>query len=63
MAKSDKPDPTKVLSEQSKRFVEAARALQCDEDEQAFEKRLKEVATSPPPKPDKPKTKKKNPAK
>ena len=48
---------------QKQKFIEAARQLGCDKDEEAFEKRLKGVATSPPPKPDKPKTKKKNPAK
>lgn len=41
------------------KFKEAARELQCDEDEQAFEKRLKEVGTSPPPMPNKPKRKRK----
>lgn len=48
---------------QHERFIEAARELGCDDDEQAFEERLKRVAESPPQKPDKPKTKKKNPAK
>jgi hypothetical protein len=43
-------------------FVRAAKELGCDDDEHAFEKRLKQVASSPPPKPDKPK-RKKNPAK
>jgi len=53
----------RVRKNQRDSFVEAARELGCDDDEQAFEKRLKEVATSPPPKSDKPKSKKKNPAK
>jgi len=44
-------------------FVKAAKELECDDDEHAFEKRLKQVASSPPPKPDKPKAQKKNPAK
>lgn len=50
---------------QHQSFVRAARQLGCDDDEHAFEKRLKRVASSPPPKPDKskPKQKKKNPAK
>jgi len=54
---------TSLQSEQGERFAKAARELGCDNDEKAFEKRLKEVATSPPPKSDKPKSKKKNPAK
>lgn len=40
-------------------FVEAARELGCDESEDAFDTKLKKVASAPPPKPTrKPKTKK-----
>ena len=30
--------------EQSKRFIETARALECDEDEAAFDEKLKRIA-------------------
>lgn len=32
--------------EQSKRFIETARALECDEDEAAFDEKLKRIATA-----------------
>jgi hypothetical protein len=38
-----KSDPT-----QSKRFIETARELGCDEDEAAFEEKLKQIATAKP---------------
>jgi hypothetical protein len=41
---------SKENAEQIKRFKEAARAAECDEDEASFEKRLRTVATAPPPK-------------
>ena len=36
-------------SEQSKRFIEAARELGCDEDPEAFKDKLKKLASAPPP--------------
>ena len=41
--KTGKPDP-----EQYKRFVETARALECDEDKERFEEKLKRIATAKP---------------
>jgi hypothetical protein len=38
---------------QTDKFKRAAKDAQCDEDEAAFEKRLKKIAKAPPPKPDK----------
>jgi len=38
-----KSDPT-----QSKRFIETARELGCDEDEAAFDEKLKRIATAKP---------------
>lgn len=37
-------------SEQLKAFAEAARKLGCDDDEAAFDSKLKAVASAPPPK-------------
>lgn len=34
--------------EQAKRFIETARALECDEDEAAFDEKLKRIATAKP---------------
>jgi hypothetical protein len=42
-APSHKDDP-----EQSKRFIETARALECDEDEAAFNEKLKRIASVKP---------------
>lgn len=43
---------------QSKRFIETARELGCDEDEAAFDEKLKRIATAKPkPKPKKPEKK------
>jgi hypothetical protein len=51
--------PKTQHSSQQKAFIEAARSLGCDDDEEAFDKRLKAVASAPPPTPaKKPKTKK-----
>jgi len=36
------------LSDQSRRFIETARELGCDEDEAAFEEKLKKIATAKP---------------
>ena len=41
--KTGKPDP-----EQHKSFVETARALECDEDEAAFDEKLRRIATARP---------------
>lgn len=35
-------------SDQSRRFIETARALGCDEDEAAFDEKLKQIATAKP---------------
>jgi hypothetical protein len=37
-------------SSQSQRFVDKARELECDEDEAAFEAKLKKIAKAQPPK-------------
>jgi hypothetical protein len=37
---------------QTAKFKEAARTLGCDEDEAAFEERLKKIAKATPPKPE-----------
>lgn len=36
-------------AEQSKRFIEKARELGCDEDEAAFKAKLRIIAAAPPP--------------
>jgi len=43
----------KTAKSQSQKFKDAARATGCDEDEAAFEKRLKKIAKAKPPAPDK----------
>lgn len=40
----------KKPSSQHARFVDAARDLGCDDDEAAFDKALKRIASAPPPK-------------
>jgi hypothetical protein len=40
--------PSRVDKEQSKRFIEAARELGCDEDEDALKARMKRLAESKP---------------
>ncbi len=51
MTKKAKQNPT----EQHQRFIETARALECDEDKERFEEKLKRIATAKPkPKPKKP---------
>ena len=37
---------SRIDKEQSKRFIETARELGCDEDEAAFEEKLKRIATA-----------------
>jgi hypothetical protein len=34
--------------QQHKRFIETARALECDEDQERFEEKLRQIATSKP---------------
>ena len=43
MPKTHRDDP-----EQSKRFIEKARELECDEDEAAFDEKLKQIAQAKP---------------
>jgi hypothetical protein len=43
----------KPASEQSKRFIEKARELGCDEDEAAFGERLRKIAKAKPSEPEK----------
>jgi hypothetical protein len=40
--------------QQSDRFREAARALECDDDEARFDAKLRKIATAPKPKDEKP---------
>jgi hypothetical protein len=51
MTKSRSTNPQESQIEQSKRFIEAARELGCDEDEAAFDEKLKRIATAKPAKP------------
>lgn len=41
-----KPKPE--TSDQHKRFIETARELECDEDKERFEEKLKQIAKSKP---------------
>jgi hypothetical protein len=43
--KSSKPREAKS---QHERFIETARALECDEDKERFEEKLKQIATAKP---------------
>jgi hypothetical protein len=47
MPKTPNPDD----KPQSERFIETARELGCDEDEAAFDEKLKRIATAKPAKP------------
>ena len=38
----------KTSKEQTKRFLEAARELECDDDKERFEERLKKIAKQKP---------------
>jgi hypothetical protein len=49
----------KPAKSQSQKFMDAARATGCDEDEAAFEKRLRKIAKAAPPKADKKKPREK----
>lgn len=50
MAKGEKPeDPKKDNPEQSQRFVETAKALECDESDKAFERALQKLPLKKPP--------------
>jgi hypothetical protein len=51
-----KPSPATQESDQRRRFIETARELGCDEDEAAFDEKLKRIvnatpAKKPPPNP------------
>ena len=41
--------------EQGRRFIETARQLECDEDKERFEAKLKRIAQAKPPQPKPPK--------
>lgn len=43
--------PAKLIGHQGKAFIKTARELGCDEDEKAFEAKLKKIAKAQPPKP------------
>lgn len=45
-----KESKNKQLGEQHKRFIETARALECDEDKERFEAKLKRIAKIRPTK-------------
>jgi hypothetical protein len=45
MAKPDKPSDPKP---QRERFIETARVLECDEDKERFEERLRQIAKTKP---------------
>ena len=44
-----KPEPIQPASDQHRRFIETARALECDEDKERFEAKLKRIAKAKPP--------------
>jgi hypothetical protein len=47
-----KPPPETQQMEQHRRFIETARQLECDEDKERFEEKLKQIAAAKPkPKP------------
>jgi hypothetical protein len=51
LGKDDPGESTKKPSsptEQHQRFIETARALECDEDKERFEQKLKRIATAKP---------------
>jgi hypothetical protein len=50
--------PAEPQEEQSKRFIETARELGCDEDEAAFDEKLRRIATAKPKLPLRPKIRK-----
>ena len=52
------PTIKKQTTTQRQRFIEKARELGCDEDEAAFEERLRKITKAPPPAPDKKKPRK-----
>ncbi len=47
MPKRKEPEP--IPEEQYKRFKEAARELECDDDPEAFKAKLKKLTEAPPP--------------
>jgi hypothetical protein len=48
-----KPSKPREAKSQHERFVETARALECDEDKDRFEEKLKQIAKAKPTKPKK----------
>jgi hypothetical protein len=50
--------PDKKLSDQSKKFTQAAREFECDDDEVSFDDKLGKIARQKPADPPKPKKKK-----
>jgi hypothetical protein len=54
---SSKVKAIRPKSSQHGKFASAARELGCDEDEAAFDERLRKIAKAQPPKEDKPKRK------
>lgn len=50
MTKSRSPHSKESQTDQSKRFIETARELGCDEDEAAFDEKLKRIAQTKPAK-------------
>jgi hypothetical protein len=42
------PKNQKPINPQAKRFIETARALECDEDKERFEAKLKRIAKAKP---------------
>jgi len=43
-----KHNPPQTAGDQHRRFLETARALECDEDKERFEEKLKRIATAKP---------------
>jgi hypothetical protein len=42
--------PIEQQTEQYQKFIDAARSLECDENDVAFDTKLKKIASAPPPK-------------
>ena len=50
-----KPNAARPASEQHRRFIETARQLECDEDQERFEEKLGRIANAKPTPPKSPK--------
>ena len=48
MARVTNPPPAKADKTQRERFIETARELGCDEDEAAFDEKLRRIASAKP---------------